>query len=73
MPAELQRVALLAVGPAKRLALEAQRALVEPRRRLDVGDGEDDMVDAVGQQRHVGSFKASRRPAQAPARRARAG
>ena len=51
LPAERERVARLAVRPAERLAREAERPLVELRRRLDVGDGQNEVVDAVGEGR----------------------
>ena len=57
LPAEFQREARLAVRPAECLAREAERALVEPRRRLDVGDGENEVIDAVGEQGHGLTFK----------------
>ena len=57
---EFQRVARLAVRPAERLAREAERSLVEPRRRLDVGDGQDEVVDAVGEQGHGSTVKPER-------------
>ena len=73
LPAEFQREARLAVRPAKRLAREAERALVEPRRRLDVGDGQNEVIDAVGEQGHERDRQPRRRlAAQAPAERQQA-
>ena len=57
LPAEFQREARLAVRARNVSRVKPERALVEPRRRLDVGDGENDVIDAVGEQGHGLTFR----------------
>jgi hypothetical protein len=54
LAAEPERVALLPVGAEERFALEAERALVEARRGLDVGNRQDEVIDAIDERRHAG-------------------